>query len=503
MESPGSYLVVEEQLVRKHSNRRASSSAGTPRSRQANEPDIEILIRTPSVRVDGLGGNRSRLIIMLPVLIKTEIPSIFKQSDMSYLKERFDVPSQVKLSARDPRRTDSQRRGKVHPLCSGRIRMFEDAPTSDKGWKDRYFFFKMEGLFDTVGMSESRIRSAWTERASNLSESLRITAEQKNVIRALLKTKTKSLLSILSEDSFRSAGLLYGVPTDPLWTSYPAADMGKLKMKISKAELEATKKKKRDKQAAAKGDASSQTDIGEEHPTFMVVVEPSSLPIAIPSGDSPPTKRQRRSSPPAPAQDKGKEKQTSSMLRLEDSSTIRSDSSMLTQNAWYLYDVVIKVDKAFKKKAEAYTNIVAANKTLEENSPALKQTAIEATKRAEWLERKWSEVDQKLIEKDKELEALKLDYAQVAGERDALQARVARWPRAKKHIYKKAAIDAIPKNTNDMIEALVGEAEGGSPTPTNRRMVRGIWRSPLARMSRMTEVPLLQTSSKSPYLVPS
>ncbi|KAF3443758.1 hypothetical protein FNV43_RR13448 [Rhamnella rubrinervis] len=59
----------------------------------------------------------------------------------------------------------------------------------------------------------------------------------------------------------------------------------------------------------------------------------------------------------------------------------------------------------------------------------------------------------RVIEKDRELEALRLDYAQVVGERDALQARVARWPRAKKHIYKKAAIDAILKNTNDMIRA--------------------------------------------------
>ncbi|KAF3443759.1 hypothetical protein FNV43_RR13449 [Rhamnella rubrinervis] len=110
---------------------------------------------------------------------------------------------------------------------------------------------------------------------------------------------------------------------------------------------------------------------------------------------------------PSPAQDKGKEKQTPSMLGLEDSSTICSDSSMvgpivdslmirhdrnllremtldevgleveqnalkLAQNARYLYDAVIKVDKAFKKKVEAYINVVVANKTLEENSLTLK-----------------------------------------------------------------------------------------------------------------------------------
>ncbi|KAF3455857.1 hypothetical protein FNV43_RR00499 [Rhamnella rubrinervis] len=141
----------------------------------------------------------------------------------------------------------------------------------------------------------------------------------------------------------------------------------------------------------------------------------------------------------------------------------------LAQNARYLYDAVIKVDKAFKKKAEAYINAAAANKTLEEDNLALKQTALEATKRAEQLERKWSEVDQKLIKKDRELEALRLDYAQVAGERDALQARVARWPRAKRHIYKKVAIDAILKNTNDMIRAFkAGQTEDWvTPDPSD------------------------------------
>ncbi|KAF3455790.1 hypothetical protein FNV43_RR00432 [Rhamnella rubrinervis] len=124
----------------------------------------------------------------------------------------------------------------------------------------------------------------------------------------------------------------------------------------------------------------------------------------------------------------------------------------LAQNARYLYDAVIKVDKAFKKKAKAYINVAVSNKTLEENNLALKQTVAEAAKRAEQLERKWSEADQKLIEKDRELEA----HFYFQGGRQP----VARWPRAKKHIYKKAAIDAILKNTNDMIRAFkAGQTE--------------------------------------------
>ncbi|KAF3454116.1 hypothetical protein FNV43_RR04563 [Rhamnella rubrinervis] len=343
MESPGSDLAVEEQLVRKNSNRGASSSSGTPRPRQADKPNVETPTRTPSIRVDGPSGNRSGLITMRPVIIKTDIHSVFKQSDMSYLKERFDMPSQIKLSAPGPlERADSPR--------------------------DR----------------------------------------------------------------------------------------------------EATKKKKKDKQAAAKGGASSASDKGQERPTLNVVVEPSSLPIAIPSGDSPPPKRPRRSSPPAPAQDKGKEKQTTSMLGLEDSSTIRSDSSLvgpivdylltrhdrsllremtfdevgleaeqnalkLAQNARYLYDVVIKVDKTFKKKADSYNNAVAANKNLEESNLALKQTA-------------------------EELEAPDFDYARVLWER--MRGRVARWPRAK-HIYKKATIAPSSKHQRHDRMLKVGQVKAG------------------------------------------
>ncbi|KAF3455789.1 hypothetical protein FNV43_RR00431 [Rhamnella rubrinervis] len=258
----------------------------------------------------------------------TDIPSVFKQSDMSYLKERFDMPSQIKLSAPGPlERADSPRDGWIY--------LYEIA-------------FKI-GLRLPFHRIINMVLNFYTSYL-NLSGRLRITAEQKNVIRALLRNKTRSLLSILSEDSFRSARywpaleeatseqqaeqnfeeedpstqqseeipegiplpilevpylhiledcirLLYGMPTDPLWASYPAADMGKLKMKISKAELEATKKKKKDKQAAAKGGASSTTDKGQERPALNVIVEPSSLPIAIPSGDSPLSKRPRCSAP--------------------------------------------------------------------------------------------------------------------------------------------------------------------------------------------------------------
>ncbi|KAF3435482.1 hypothetical protein FNV43_RR22571 [Rhamnella rubrinervis] len=288
MESLGSDLVVEEQLVRKNSNRRANSSTGTPRPRQTDEPDVETPIRTPSV------------------------------------KERFDMPSQVKLSAPRPlERADSphaewiclyeiafkiglrlpfhriinmvlnfysiapgqlipnswryllglivqsekcglqinmatflyffyikpSEEGRYTLYARRRIRLFEDAPTSDKGWKDPL----------EEATSEQQAKQNFEEEG-------------------LSTQQTKEILE--------------GIPLlilKSIWVN--------LKMKISKAEQEATKKKKKDKQTAAKGKASSQTDKGEERLFSMVVGEPSSLPIAIPSGDSPHSKRQRRSSP--------------------------------------------------------------------------------------------------------------------------------------------------------------------------------------------------------------
>ncbi|KAF3457974.1 hypothetical protein FNV43_RR02636 [Rhamnella rubrinervis] len=419
-------------------------------------------------------------------------------------------------------------------------------PHPDK-WKDRYFV-KREGLCDPVGTSESGIRSAWTERASNLSERLRITAEQKNVIRALFRTKTKSLLSILSEDSFRSARywpaseetspeqqaeqnleeedpstqlseeipegiplptlevpylhilegcirLLYGVPTDPLWASYPAADMGKLKMKISKAELEATKKKKKDKQAAAKGGASSASDKGQERPTLNVVVEPSSLPIAIPSGDSPPPKRPRRSSPPALAQDKGKEKQTTSMLGLEDSSTIRSDSSLvgpivdslmtrhdrrslkeMTPMKWAWsrakclegnehYSLVSPIPHKILTWNVNCSSLRMPGTYMMQSSRRQPRRTNRGAKRAKW--KGSGPRAPKAVEKDREWKPSDFDYAQV---REEGRRAGWRWPQPKAHLQE-GDHQRHPQNTNDMIEAS-REEDGSLPTPA-KRWLRG------------------------------
>ncbi|KAF3456500.1 hypothetical protein FNV43_RR01152 [Rhamnella rubrinervis] len=80
----------------------------------------------------------------------------------------------------------------------------------------------------------------------------------------------------------------------------------------------------------------------------------------------------------------------------------------------------------------------------------------------------------KLIEKDRELEALRLDYARGEG-------GCWRWldgPEPKIYIYKKAAIDAILKNTSDMIKASRRARRATPATSGEEEDGQRIWRSP-------------------------
>ncbi|KAF3434751.1 hypothetical protein FNV43_RR21836 [Rhamnella rubrinervis] len=100
----------------------------------------------------------------------------------------------------------------------------------------------------------------------------------------------------------------------------------------------------------------------------------------------------------------------------------------LAQTSKYLYEAVVKVDSAFKKKVEAHSSVVATNKILEADILEFKQAAIDANARAEEAEKKWSEANQKLSEKERELESLRLDFSRVAAERDEWQTRGSAWP---------------------------------------------------------------------------
>ncbi|KAF3453872.1 hypothetical protein FNV43_RR04313 [Rhamnella rubrinervis] len=329
---------------------------------------------------------------------------------------------------------ETERRGKIHPLRRRRISRSR-CPTGDKVERP---LLQERGLCDPLA-----------RRIGNPSTGERVAYLVRN-FRAVERT-------------------LRGGPSTQLSKKFEA-DMGKLKMKISKAELEATKKKKKDKQAAAKGGASSASDKGQERPTLNVVVEPSSLPIAIPSGDSPPPKRPRRSSPPAPAQDKGKEKQTTSMLGLEDSSTIRSDSSLVGP---IVDSLMTRHDRSLLREMTLDEVGLEAAKCLKPRlhqrrgaNKARRQPQGQTNRRRPLNGRRWKVVVDQKRSRRIGAGSPRTRLRQV-GRGGA--AKVARWPRAKKYIYKKAAIDAILKNTNDMIKAFkAGQTEDWvTPDPSD------------------------------------
>ncbi|KAF3449281.1 hypothetical protein FNV43_RR10009 [Rhamnella rubrinervis] len=294
------------------------------------------------------------------------------------------------------------------------IRLLEDAPTSDKNWKDRYFFVKREGLFDSVGMSESGVRSAWTVRAKDNSSIEGSPVQPKQIEEeGLLNQQSKSILT--------------------------AADMDKLKMKMSsKAQLEELQKKEK-KAAQKSGKSPSTDDVAEAHGNTVVVQQKDFL-VAIPVGDFPSLKKCKSSSPLTPSRTKGKEKHAPLILELEDSSTIRAyttlvspimDALMTRHDCSILRGMTIeevgldaeqsgsgcsvplrfllvRANNAYKKKAKAYNNVVATNNALEEDNLNFKQSIIKTTNRKQ-LEKRLSEANLKLIDQDHELEVLRQD----------------------------------------------------------------------------------------------
>ncbi|KAF3450271.1 hypothetical protein FNV43_RR06351 [Rhamnella rubrinervis] len=312
-------------------------------------------------------------------------------------------------------------------------KLLTGAPTSDKGWKDRYFFIRKEGLFDP-GSSELDIRRP--RRALNQSARLSTNSEQNNSIDTL-HAAGKNLNLLLSAKSFRNR-LKVPPPT-----------------KEQLAEKDRKRKEKKSARKSRKSDPTQRAD-----PTLDNTVAISPDVIAPSTEETPPQKKQRLSSPQPTA--KGKE-------------------PMLAQTSRFLYEAIVKVDAACKKKTAAYessaeTNktLQATNKTLEANNLHLKQAAADANSRAEQAElkllqaeKKWSETDQKLAEKNKELEALRLDFSHVAAERDELQARVGAWPRKKKIVYRKGVEDAYLRAQKEMIlKFKAGQTSWATPEPS-------------------------------------
>ncbi|KAF3449521.1 hypothetical protein FNV43_RR10250 [Rhamnella rubrinervis] len=92
--------------------------------------------------------------------------------------------------------------------------------------------------------------------------------------------------------SYFKERLLYGEPTDPLWASYPATNMEKMKMRISiDAELAEKEWKKKEKRAAQK--ASGSTPSQDPKPTSggTMLVQPKDLTVAMSAEKLPLRKR--------------------------------------------------------------------------------------------------------------------------------------------------------------------------------------------------------------------
>ncbi|KAF3447782.1 hypothetical protein FNV43_RR08486 [Rhamnella rubrinervis] len=130
----------------------------------------------------------------------------------------------------------------------------------------------------------------------------------------------------------------------------------------------------------------------------------------------------------------------------------------------YLYDAAIKVDKAFKKKAEAYINAAPIKR--------LKKTT--STKQTAWRPQKWVESTgkevvrghQKLIEKDSGAGSPRLTTPSQRGE-----GRQSQWWRhglePKAHLQE-GTIDAILKTpTTRSYASRPGRRRSGHPTPND------------------------------------
>ncbi|KAF3455871.1 hypothetical protein FNV43_RR00513 [Rhamnella rubrinervis] len=193
-------------------------------------------------------------------------------------------------------------------------KLLTGAPTSDKGWKDRYFFVKKEGpnsLSICAALNQSAKLSTNTEQNNSIN------------IRVAGKEPQPFTLRIIS------MRLLYGELTDPLWASYPTVDMGKMKVAAPTAEQLAEKERKRkEKKAARKAGGSGPNKQSKPTPGGTITVQPKDLRVAAAADKSPPHKKQRHLSPSAAT--KGKEPLApQANLVLEDSSSIRSDSNLI------------------------------------------------------------------------------------------------------------------------------------------------------------------------------
>ncbi|KAF3438468.1 hypothetical protein FNV43_RR21230 [Rhamnella rubrinervis] len=378
---------------------------------------------------------------------------------MLYLKERatyakrLALPLGIDCSIREP-----CKEGRYAFYTRWQIRLLQDTPMSDKGWKERHFFVKRKALFDPVGMSNSGVCSVWAERV------LDFQLVPSKTIQLTSSVHQKEIVSTFCSPKNHFALLGIGHPSKETRKSTP--NILKLNQCLnvflflfSRFLTPTFLKSGRTKRRGLLRKSSGSAKLVEPNQGGIALVQPKDLIVAILVEKSPPPKRQRRSSPPALSKDKGKAPQApKTNLRLEDSTFVRLEpnqcalkvcseqnvnffSTLIGSDHFYLNvtsprllvptEAVIKSNNAWKKKTTMLNNLVAMNKSLEE---------------------------------EEELRNLRLDFLRLASEQDKLQAQVAAWPSKKKIIYCKRVEDAFLKAKWQMIQRFKAE-EIDWPTP--------------------------------------
>ncbi|KAF3433514.1 hypothetical protein FNV43_RR24616 [Rhamnella rubrinervis] len=250
------------------------------------------------------------------------------------------------------------------------IRLLEDAPTSDKGWKERYFI-KREGLFDIIGTSDSGIRSAWSH-----STQWGIGHPSKE----LMKLTPNTL-----KPNQSSKGGIALVQQKDLTVAIP---------------VEKSPPPKRQRRSSPP-EPSKEIGKAPQMPKTCLRLEDiasirSKLDQVMEIMDGLMTRHNRVIL-------KG--------MKFEDISHEAEQCALKADNAW-------------KKKATALNNLAATNKKLDEEVQRLQQIAADTIRKTEQLEKNWSEADLKLTEKEEKLRNLRLDFLRFASERNELQAQV-------------------------------------------------------------------------------
>ncbi|KAF3455946.1 hypothetical protein FNV43_RR00589 [Rhamnella rubrinervis] len=267
----------------------------------------------PSAGRDNPNEHRPRFFIQHPILIKTDIHSILTPEDMSYLKERYGFPNNVVLSA--PRKREK----------AGSVR---------DGWIYMpiflHFFYlkpREEGRYTFYAQWQISLRAIKAGKKNTSSSRGNVCSIQLACLTLeFIQHGLKRLLDNRASRRIRSFQTVYRTnsrsePTDPLWASYSAANMEKMKVRIlTDAELAEKERKKKEKKAAQKA--------SESAPNLN----------------------------PEPTLD-----------------------GTLVQDYRYFTEMIIKMDNAFKKKTAALNNLIATNKSLEDEDEPKKDAEPEKT----------------------------------------------------------------------------------------------------------------------------